>query len=156
MFQEVAVLPRGAQSCFWKCVRKYYFPHTHTRFSQWPLHSADFILDIQHLCSNFYGDSLVPPLVKKPPAMQETWVGSLDWEDPLEKGKATTPVFWPGEFYGPYNPWRCKELDMTEWLSLLWWLKKFQSSYLLSEREKIVSWFSYKVFITVPIKFSLS
>ena len=28
-------------------------------------------------------------LVKNPPAMQETWVPSLGWEDPLEKGKAT-------------------------------------------------------------------
>ena len=28
-------------------------------------------------------------LVKNPPAMRETWVGSLGWEDPLEKGKAT-------------------------------------------------------------------
>ena len=27
-------------------------------------------------------------LVKNLPAMQETWVQSLDWEDPLEKGKA--------------------------------------------------------------------
>ena len=27
-------------------------------------------------------------LVKNPPAMQETWVQSLGWEDPLEKGKA--------------------------------------------------------------------
>ena len=27
--------------------------------------------------------------VKNLPAMQETWVQSLDWEDPLEKGKAT-------------------------------------------------------------------
>ena len=27
-------------------------------------------------------------LVKNLPAMQETWVRSLDWEDPLEKGKA--------------------------------------------------------------------
>ena len=27
-------------------------------------------------------------LVKNPPAMWETWVQSLDWEDPLEKGKA--------------------------------------------------------------------
>ena len=27
-------------------------------------------------------------LGKNPPAMQETWVRSLDWEDPLEKGKA--------------------------------------------------------------------
>ena len=33
--------------------------------------------------------SYVAQLVKNPPAMQETWVLSLDWEDPLEKGKAT-------------------------------------------------------------------
>ena len=26
-------------------------------------------------------------MVKNPPAMQKTWVGSLGWEDPLEKGK---------------------------------------------------------------------
>ena len=33
--------------------------------------------------------SPVAQLVKNPPAMQETWVQSLGWEDPLEKGKAT-------------------------------------------------------------------
>ena len=33
--------------------------------------------------------SLVAQLVKNPPAMRETWVGSLGWEDPLEKGTAT-------------------------------------------------------------------
>ena len=33
--------------------------------------------------------SLVAQLVKNPPAMQETWVWYLGWEDPLEKGKAT-------------------------------------------------------------------
>ena len=33
--------------------------------------------------------SLVVQLVKNPPAMWETWVRSLGWEDPLEKGKAT-------------------------------------------------------------------
>ena len=33
--------------------------------------------------------SLVAELVKNLPAMQETWVQSLGWEDPLEKGKAT-------------------------------------------------------------------
>jgi len=31
----------------------------------------------------------VAQLVKNPPAMQEFWVQSLGWEDPLEKGKAT-------------------------------------------------------------------
>ena len=33
--------------------------------------------------------SLVAQLVKNPPALWETQVQSLGWEDPLEKGKAT-------------------------------------------------------------------
>ena len=33
--------------------------------------------------------SLVAQLVKNPPAMQETCIRSLGWEDPLEKGTAT-------------------------------------------------------------------
>ena len=33
--------------------------------------------------------SIVAQLVKNLPVMQETWVRSLDWEDPLEKRKAT-------------------------------------------------------------------
>ena len=33
--------------------------------------------------------SLVAQLVKNLPEMRETWVQSLGWEDPLEKGKAT-------------------------------------------------------------------
>ena len=58
--------------------------------------------------------SLVAQLVKNPPAMREIWVQSLGWEDPLEKGKAPTPVFSPGEFHGLYNMWGRKESDMTE------------------------------------------
>ena len=57
---------------------------------------------------------LAAQLVKNPPAVQETWVRSLGREDPLEKGKATTPVFWPGEFHGLYGPWGRKESDTTE------------------------------------------
>ena len=37
----------------------------------------------------YYWASLVAQLVKNPPAMQETWIQSLGWEDPLEKGKTT-------------------------------------------------------------------
>ena len=33
--------------------------------------------------------SLVAQLVKNLPVIQETWVQSLGWEDPLEKAKAT-------------------------------------------------------------------
>ena len=35
------------------------------------------------------GASLVSQLVKNLPAMQETWVRSLGWDDLLQKGKAT-------------------------------------------------------------------
>ena len=44
--------------------------------------------------------SLVAQLVKHPPAMWETWVWSLDWEDPWRREWLPTPVFWPGKFHG--------------------------------------------------------
>ena len=42
-------------------------------------------------CLPFYLEqaSLVAQLVKNPPAVQENWLRSLGWEDPLGKGKAT-------------------------------------------------------------------
>ena len=61
------------------------------------------------------GASLGAQLVKNLPAMWrpgfDPWVGKIPWRLP-------TPVFWPGEFHGLYNPWGCKKLDMTERLSL--------------------------------------
>ena len=60
--------------------------------------------------------SLVAQLVKNLPAMQETWVQSLDWEDPLEKGKATHSSILVWRI--PYSPWGRKEPDTTDWLSL--------------------------------------
>ena len=35
--------------------------------------------------------SLVAQLVKSLPEIQETWVRSLGWKDPLERGKANHP-----------------------------------------------------------------
>ena len=43
--------------------------------------------------------SQVDQKVKNLPAVQETWVLSLDQEDPLEIWQPT-PVFLPGEFHG--------------------------------------------------------
>ena len=43
--------------------------------------------------------SPVAQLIKNPSAMRETWVQSLGWEDPPEKGKSTHSVF-SGEFDG--------------------------------------------------------
>ena len=58
--------------------------------------------------------SPVAQLVKNQPKMQDTWIQSLGWEDPLEKGK----VIHSSEFHGLYSPWGHKELDTTERLSL--------------------------------------
>ena len=43
--------------------------------------------------------SLVTQTVKNLPAIQETWVWSLGWEDPLEKEMTATSEFLPGEFH---------------------------------------------------------
>ena len=63
--------------------------------------------------------SLVAQLVKYPPAIWEPWVRSLGWEDLLEEGMETIPVFLSGESHGQrslagYSPWGSKESDMTE------------------------------------------
>ena len=44
-----------------------------------------------HFCVSvtYYRASLVAQMVKNPPAVWDTWVPSLGWEDPLEKGMAT-------------------------------------------------------------------
>ena len=54
--------------------------------------------------------------------MQETWVRSLDPEDPLEKEMATHSIILAGKSHGQrslagYSPWGHKELDTTEILS---------------------------------------
>ena len=65
----------------------------------------------------YFGVSLVAQLVKNPPTMGGTWVRSLCWEDPLEKGKATHSgiLDWRIPRTGPWGP---KESDPTERLSL--------------------------------------
>ena len=59
--------------------------------------------------------SLVAQPVKNPSAMQERpgfnpWV----WKIPWRREQLPTPVFWPGEFHGLYNPWGRQELETTE------------------------------------------
>ena len=61
---------------------------------------------------------LVSQLVKTPPAMWETWVQSLGWEDLLEKKIQPTPVFLPGKSLNRGAWWAAvhrvtKELDAT-------------------------------------------
>jgi len=63
------------------------------------------------------GASLIAQLVKNLSSIQETWVRSLGWGDPLEKGKATHSSILTYR-----NPWTTVhgviESDTTERLSL--------------------------------------
>ena len=67
-----------------------------------------------------YGASLVAQLGNNPPAMWETWVRSLGWEEPWSRERLPTSVFWPGEVHGLYSLWGRKESDTTERLALIY------------------------------------
>ena len=98
--------------------------------------------------------SLVAQLVKNLPAIQETWVQSLHWEDPLEKGKATHssilawriswvhgvmtftltfqgnyPYVWSGEGNGNPLQYSCLEnpMDWGAWWAAVYGVTKSQT-----------------------------
>ena len=97
--------------------------------------------------------SLVAQLVKNPPAMLETWVRSLDWEDspggghgkPLQYSCLENPR--AHRSLAGYSPWGLKELDTTEQLSTQHYVLKTEktitfsphsgSSFLLTDREML-------------------
>ena len=74
-------------------------------------------MNLIHL-KDFPGGSVVKNL----PAMQEmqeTWIQSLGWEDPLEEEMAAHSSILAGTTHGQrslvgYSPWSCKESDTTE------------------------------------------
>ena len=59
--------------------------------------------------------------VKNPPTMQETWVQSLGWQDPLEKGTHSSILAWKNPM--DRGAWLStvhgvtKDLDMTQQLN---------------------------------------
>ena len=80
--------------------------------------------------------SLVAQLIKNLPAMQDTQVRSLGWEDTLEKEMATHSVFLPGKSHGQrslegYSPCGCKSRTQ---LSALFFFKCF--SFLFLQRHQ--------------------
>ena len=88
--------------------------------------------------------SLMAQMVKSMPAMQETQVQSMGWEDPLEEQWQPIPAFLPGEFHGQrslagYSSWGHKESDATYQLnhhhhlkcSLYWGLNRACSAWAL-------------------------
>ena len=72
---------------------------------------------LNHHHHGLLGASLIAQPVKNLPAMQETHIQLLGWEDPLEKGMATQPGILARDFYEQrglvgYTPWGHKESDM--------------------------------------------
>ena len=66
--------------------------------------------------------SLLAQIVKNLLAMQETWVQSLGWEDPREKGMATHSSILVWRIHrqrslAGHSAWGRKESDMTEGLT---------------------------------------
>ena len=81
--------------------------------------------------------------VKNMPAIQETQVQSLAWEDPLEKEMAThsSILFWKipwMEEPGSYSPWGCKELVMTERLHFITLDNKNSNYKVMGGKKKIL------------------
>ena len=78
--------------------------------------------------------SLVAQLVKNPPATLETWVRSLGWEDPLEKGKATHSsilawrIPWTIQSMGSQSQTRLSDFHFTQYLYGIDWFQDLQDT----------------------------
>ena len=72
--------------------------------------------------------SLVAQPVKHPPAMWETWVWSLGWEDPLEKGISSIPAWRI-----PWTVWVEKSMGLKrvghDWATSTFTIQNFKNSY---------------------------
>ena len=80
------------------------------------LHYIKKKLNIFVLISIFLNQSLrVAQLVKNLPAMWETWVQSLAWEDPLWKGKATHSSILAWRIPWTEEPGRLQFMESQNW-----------------------------------------
>ena len=89
---------------------------TITKAVQGPITSFNTADDILSLVLQ---NSLVAQRVKHLPSMQETWVRSLDGEDPLEKEWQPAPVFLPGGSHGQRSLAGCSPRGSQE-LGMIW------------------------------------
>ena len=81
--------------------------------------------------------SLVAQVVKNPPAMWETWLQPLGWEDPLEKGKATSSSILAWRI-----PWTIQ--SQTQLINFHHSVSKWQ----LKKKKKTLPWIHRKLGLT--------
>ena len=88
------------------------------------------------LLISFCQASLVAQMVKNPPAMQETWVQSLGWEDPLEKGTATHSSILAWRIPWTEEPGRLQSMGLQtvrhDWAAFFSSFSKLEGVYVLS------------------------
>ena len=103
-----------------------------------------FSLDYQ-----FTWASLLAQTIKNPPAMQQTWIWPLDWEDPLEKAKATYPRILAWRILGIYSSWGHKESNTTEQLSLTsshnYYIHHFLNWHMTSKKPRLFWVFQFPI-----------
>ena len=99
--------------------------------------------------------SLVAHLVKNPPAKQETWVWSLGWEDPLQKGMATHSsilawrIPWTGGLYSVGlqrvgHNWATNTLKLCQWCAINLIL------FILSTVFKVIHVYIHPILLSIP------
>ena len=83
-------------------------------------------MEIQSILCNTWA-SLVAQTVKHPPAMWETWVQSLGWEDPLEEGMENQPIL----------RYSCLEnsLDRGAWQAVVHGVAKSQTGLSITQNK---------------------
>ena len=79
--------------------------------------------------------SLMVQMVKNPPAMQQTCVWSLGWEDPRSRARSPTPVFLPGESPWTEEPGRLPSMGLQR-VGYNWAAKHSTAQCLESMKEK--------------------
>ena len=94
-----------------KCGRRAYLVFLQTINLRLCFTSSQTLTYLSCLYYYFFA-SLVAQLVKNSSAMRETWVQSLGWENPLEKGKATHSSILACRI--PWTVWGHNESDTTE------------------------------------------
>ena len=117
-------------------------PYSHLQSPAFSWALLSLLLIQVSTCFSFSWDFLVAQRLKRLPAMWETWVRSLGWEDPLEKEVATHSsilawrIPWMGSLAG-HSPWGHKMLDMTERPAHSWEGKAASDPLSLSSLPKL-------------------
>ena len=92
------------------------------------------LLHKNNINSSHHWASLVAQMVKNPPAMWETWVQSLGWEDPLEEGMATHSSILACRIPMGRGAWQATVHGVTKSRT---WLKQRRTEYPITSAENI-------------------